>query len=97
MLFRSLEAIGPEQSDGLISITAYSTQAEAVIIEISNNGPVIPQEMMEHIFVPFFTTKEQGSGIGLSVSRQIMRLSGGNLTAKSDQGTGLTIFSLVFP
>ena len=50
------------------------------MIEISNNGPVIPPEVAEHIFIPFFTTKEGGSGIGLSISRQIMRLSGGSIT-----------------
>jgi len=57
---------------------------EEVLIEIKNNGPVIPPEIVEHIFIPFFTTKEGGSGIGLSISRQIMRLSGGSLTLLPD-------------
>lgn len=63
-----------------ISIRAYCNEAEAILIEISNNGPAIPSDIAEHIFIPFFTTKENGSGIGLSISRQIMRLSGGNLS-----------------
>lgn len=65
---------------GNIRIHAYCNEAEAVLIEISNNGPAIPQDIAEHIFIPFFTTKEGGSGIGLSISRQIMRLSGGNIS-----------------
>ena len=63
-----------------INIRAYCNEAEAVLIEISNNGPAIPPDIAGHIFIPFFTTKENGSGIGLSISRQIMRLSGGSLS-----------------
>lgn len=63
-----------------INIRAYCNEAEAVLIEISNNGPAIPPDIAEHIFIPFFTTKENGSGIGLSISRQIMRLSGGSIS-----------------
>ena len=67
-------------SEGIITLRAYCNESEAVLIEVSNNGPAIPPEMAEHIFIPFFTTKEGGSGIGLSISRQIMRLSGGSLS-----------------
>ena len=63
-----------------INIRAYCNEAEALLIEISNNGPAIPPDIAGHIFIPFFTTKENGSGIGLSISRQIMRLSGGSLS-----------------
>lgn len=72
------EADGKEE--GHIRIRAYCDDAEAVLIEVSNNGPAIPGDVAEHIFVPFFTTKEGGSGIGLSISRQIMRLSGGSIS-----------------
>lgn len=67
-------------SQGTITLRAYCNEAEAVLIEVANNGPAIPPEIAEHIFIPFFTTKEGGSGIGLSISRQIMRLSGGSLS-----------------
>lgn len=67
-------------SEGIITLRAYCNESEAVIIEVTNNGPAIPPEIAEHIFIPFFTTKEGGSGIGLSISRQIMRLSGGSLS-----------------
>lgn len=65
-----------------ISIHAWCDDTEAIFITVANNGPVIPADIAEHIFVPFFTTKEGGSGIGLSISRQIMRLSGGSLTLR---------------
>lgn len=64
---------------GEIHLRAYCNADEAVVIEVSNNGPLIPTETATHIFIPFFSTKPQGSGIGLSISRQIMRLSGGHL------------------
>ena len=79
LLKNAIQAIG-DQPDGCISIHACCNEAEEVIIEVKNNGPAIPPEVAEHIFIPFFTTKEGGSGIGLSISRQIMRLSGGSIT-----------------
>lgn len=65
----------------------------AVTIEISNNGPQIPPELKEQIFVPFFTTKENGSGIGLSLSKQIVLQMGGDifLTTGKDQQTTFSI------
>ncbi|MCK8492678.1 ATP-binding protein [Spirosoma sp. RP8] len=66
-----------------------------VIISVSDNGPGIEPEALEQIFIPFYTTKKTGSGIGLSLSRQIMQLHGGQLTATSTPGTGST-FNLVF-
>lgn len=97
LLKNGMQAIGGEQSDGLIELKAYCNPDESVIIEVSNNGPTIPPEEAEHIFVPFFTTKEGGSGIGLSISRQIMRLSGGSISLKSSPITKQTSFILTFP
>jgi len=65
-----------------------------VIIKVSDNGPGIADESIEQIFVPFFTTKRDGSGIGLSLSRQIMTAHGGDIAVTSDAG-GTTV-SLVF-
>ena len=79
LLTNALQALGT-QANGRISIRACCGEDEAVVIEVSDNGPAIPPDVARHIFVPFFTTKENGSGIGLSISRQIMRLSGGSLT-----------------
>jgi signal transduction histidine kinase len=59
-----------------------------VAIEVADNGSGISEETMEKIFVPFFTTKERGSGIGLSLSRQIVRMHGGTITCRSKEGEG---------
>lgn len=93
----AMQAIGSKMANGEIDIFAHCDANEAVIIDISNNGPLIPAEEADHIFVPFFTTKEGGSGIGLSISRQIMRLSGGSITLKSDHERRKTTFTLTFP
>lgn len=77
---QAIESNPASNNEGSIRIHTYCNEAEAVLIEISNNGPTIPADIAEHIFIPFFTTKEGGSGIGLSISRQIMRLSGGNIS-----------------
>lgn len=79
LLKNAIQAIGT-QAGGKIEISARCNDSEEVLIEIKNNGPAIPSEIADHIFIPFFTTKEGGSGIGLSISRQIMRLSGGSIT-----------------
>ena len=86
-----------ENNSGLISIKASCNESESIIIEISNNGSPIPEEEAAHIFIPFFTTKEKGSGVGLSIARQIMRLSGGSITLKKASLTGITTFVLTFP
>lgn len=96
LLKNAMQAIGGERSDGVVEINAFVNDQEAVIIEVSNNGPVIPPEEVEHIFVPFFTTKEGGSGVGLSVSRQIMRLSGGSISLKTGGNVKGTTFVLTF-
>lgn len=83
LLKNAIQAIN-DQPEGRIDILAYCNESEEIWIEIKNNGPAIPPEIAEHIFIPFFTTKEGGSGIGLSISRQIMRLSGGSLALLPD-------------
>lgn len=84
LLKNALQAIHSVQTEkspaGNIRIHAYCTEEESIIIEVSNDGPPISTEVAAHIFIPFFTTKEGGSGIGLSLSRQIMRISGGTLS-----------------
>ncbi|MBL3657366.1 sensor histidine kinase [Fulvivirga sediminis] len=65
-----------------IHIMTYLHKGQATI-QINDNGPGIPQEELDNIFIPFFTTKKEGSGIGLSLSRQIMRAHKGNIEAMS--------------
>lgn len=97
LLKNAIQAIGPDHPDGQIMVRASCNSNESIVIEISNNGPAIPPEEAEHIFTPFFTTKEGGSGIGLSVARQIMRLSGGSISLKSNASNHRTTFVLLFP
>lgn len=87
------EAIGQH---GHIYLHAWSDAQEHVIIDVSNDGPLIPDDIAAHIFVPFFTTKKDGSGIGLSISRQIMRVSNGTLNLINDERHRLTTFRLTF-
>jgi signal transduction histidine kinase len=67
----------------VISLSAFIGERGRVTLEVTDNGPGIPKEVQEKIFVPFFTTKPNGSGIGLSLSRQIMRLHGGIILVNS--------------
>jgi nitrogen fixation/metabolism regulation signal transduction histidine kinase len=71
-----------------------SAKDHKIRIDIGNNGQPIPPDIVPHIFIPFFTTKESGTGIGLSLSRYIMRLHGGNL--KHYTLNEWTVFSLIF-
>jgi signal transduction histidine kinase len=67
-----------------------------VSIEIYNSGPAIPPEVLEKIFVPFYSTKPEGSGIGLSLSRQIVSNHGGQIAVESEEGKGTT-FKVLLP
>ena len=64
-------------------------------IEIADNGDGITEEILENIFVPFFSTRKSGTGIGLSISRQIMKLHKGTIAARSQPGVE-TVFTLIF-
>jgi two-component system, NtrC family, nitrogen regulation sensor histidine kinase NtrY len=79
-----------------IKIQAYRDSSSKVLVEIADTGAGISDEAMKNIFIPFFTTKKTGSGIGLSFSRQVMRLHGGSITVQSKLGEGTT-FTLKFP
>lgn len=81
---------------GHIWLKAYTGENDTVVIDVINNGPMIPDDIATHIFVPFFTTKKDGSGIGLSISRQIMRVSNGFLSLITDRANHLTTFRLIF-
>jgi nitrogen fixation/metabolism regulation signal transduction histidine kinase len=77
-----------------IALAASLDERGRPVIQVRDNGPGIPPENLDKIFVPFYSTKEGGSGIGLSLSRQIMRLHGGSISAASKPGQ--TIFTLRF-
>ena len=95
LLKNAIEATGNTKLEEIdISINDNSSEGN-ISIAIANTGPLISEEVLPHIFVPFYTTKENGSGIGLSVARYIMRLHGGKLQhyVSKDQKT---VFVLTF-
>lgn len=81
-----------EQEHREITLKAYLTEKARPMIAIRDNGTGIDPEALEKIFIPFYTTKKTGSGIGLSLSRQIMRQHQGTLTVKSTVGKGTEFF-----
>jgi len=78
-----------------VSMIAYNNQNNRTTIEIADNGTGIKPDIIDKIFMPFFTSKKDGSGIGLSLSRQIMHLHKGSISVKSKQDEG-SIFTLTF-
>jgi nitrogen fixation/metabolism regulation signal transduction histidine kinase len=82
-------------ADCNITVTAKNGIDNCTEISVSDNGPGINKEEMEEIFIPFFTTKENGSGIGLSISKQIMGAHGGSLKVYSVPGKE-TVFCMRF-
>ncbi|UJP65026.1 sensor histidine kinase [Mongoliitalea daihaiensis] len=79
----------------VLTLDAFIDENGKIIIEISDSGKGIEEDALSKIFIPFFTTKKKGSGIGLSLSKQIIRRHKGNIQVKSDLGTGST-FKLIF-
>ncbi|MFC3880394.1 sensor histidine kinase [Algoriphagus namhaensis] len=78
-----------------IRLCAFIDEAGKIILEVKDSGKGIDEEALSKIFIPFFTTKKKGSGIGLSLSKQIMRRHKGNIQVKSIPGEGTT-FKLIF-
>lgn len=94
---RSADLQSAASKKTFIRLQAYANAQESIIIDVSNNAGLIPDEVASHIFIPFFTTKPEGSGIGLSLSRQIMRVSGGSLSLLQDKAQGITTFRIIIP
>ena len=94
---RSADLQSAASKKAFIHLHAYANVQESIIIDVSNNAGLIPEDVASHIFIPFFTTKPEGSGIGLSLSRQIMRVSGGSLSLYQDKAQGITTFRIIIP
>lgn len=94
---RSADLQSVASKKAFIRLQAYANAQESIIIDVSNNAGLIPEDVASHIFIPFFTTKPEGSGIGLSLSRQIMRVSGGSLSLHQDKAQGITTFRIIIP
>jgi len=94
LLLNAMDAL-EGSARGRMALRARVNRFAHPVIQVVDNGPGIPEDLQERIFIPFFTTKEEGSGIGLSLSRQIMRLHGGSLSVRSTPDVE-TVFTLRF-
>ena len=94
LLVNAIEAV-KEKENPQITLSAYVANNRKTVIKISDNGNGMPPEVMDKIFVPFFSTKKSGSGIGLSLCKQIMMLHKGTIQVQSVEGEG-TVFVLQF-
>jgi len=94
LLQNAIQAL-EDSEEKIITLSAFIDEAGKIIIEVSDTGKGIEEEALSKIFIPFFTTKKKGSGIGLSLSKQIMRRHKGNIQVRSTLGEGTT-FKLIF-
>jgi two-component system nitrogen regulation sensor histidine kinase NtrY len=83
------------RKNGIIQLTGFLNKRGHVTMQVIDNGPGILDDVLDKIFIPFFTTKQSGSGIGLSLSKQILRLHNGSITAHSVPDKE-TVFTLSF-
>ena len=85
---------GSPQRDSKVWIEAYTGDDDSVVIDVCDDAALIAPDVAQQVFVPFFTTKQGGSGIGLPLSRQIMRVSGGTLELVQDAEARKTVFRM---
>lgn len=90
------EASQNRDSDGMSVVVRLKELGAYAVIEVEDNGPGIPEDMMDRIFKPFFTTKTKGTGLGLSFVRRVFELHGGDVSCESKEGHG-TVFRLLLP
>jgi len=94
LLVNAIEAVKDKQHPRIV-LSAYLSATHKTVIKVADNGTGMPDELLEKIFIPFFSTKKSGSGIGLSLCKQIMMLHKGNINVQSKDGEG-TAFLLQF-
>ena len=94
LLVNAVEAV-KDREHPRITLSAETQQNNRTVVKVSDNGSGIPTELLDKIFIPFFSTRKTGSGIGLSLCKQIMLLHKGNIQVQSAEGVG-SAFLLVF-
>lgn len=94
-LLKNAEQALENAKDAKVTLSAILNKRGRIVIEVSDNGPGISDELAEKIFVPFFTTKRDGSGVGLALTRQVMIAHGGSVSLYQTEGGGAT-FNLTF-
>jgi two-component system nitrogen regulation sensor histidine kinase NtrY len=95
LIRNAIEALMGGSEPSIVLRALRNTQNE-ILVQVIDNGTGIPAEHLDSVFVPFFTTKRNGTGVGLSVSRQIVQLNGGLISVRSVPGDGC-VFTLKFP
>lgn len=94
LVVNAIEAV-KDNPEARIVLSASTSLKQKVLIKVADNGTGIPEDVMENIFIPFFSTRKTGSGIGLSLCKQIMMLHKGSIQVQSTFGEG-TVFTLQF-
>ena len=94
LIVNAIEAV-KEQPSPKIILSADANANKKVVLKVADNGTGMPEELLDKIFIPFFSTRKTGSGIGLSLCKQIVMLHKGNIKVQSAEGRG-TVFSLQF-
>jgi signal transduction histidine kinase len=94
LVVNAIEAV-KERPSAKIVLSAEQTLSKKIVIKVADNGAGMPEEVLDKIFIPFFSTKKQGSGIGLSLCKQIVMLHKGTIQVQSIEGQG-TAFSMQF-
>ena len=94
LLVNAMEAV-KDLPEPEITLSSYVSADSKIVIKVTDNGAGMPEEVQEKIFIPFFSTKKQGSGIGLSLCKQIVMLHRGTIQVQSEEGVG-TVFVLRF-
>jgi two-component system nitrogen regulation sensor histidine kinase NtrY len=95
LIRKAIEALAGKSVSRVVLCAAHNPQNE-VLLQVADNGPGISAEHLDSVFVPFFTTKRNGTGVGLSVSRQIVQLNRGVISVRSLPGDGC-VFTMKFP
>jgi signal transduction histidine kinase len=90
-LVRNAVEAFPAGREGRIEVSSLQGPSDSVLIQVKDNGEGISPEILDQVFIPFFTTKEKGSGIGLSLSRRIINLHGGSVQMISEPGKGTRV------
>ena len=94
LVVNAIEAVKDKEEPRIV-LSAFISSNRKIVIKVADNGHGMAEELMDKIFIPFFSTKKSGSGIGLSLCKQIMMLHKGNITVQSKEGEG-TAFQLQF-
>jgi len=91
LMLNGIEAMQDTKTEGQLTIKSAMAEGGQLLISVSDTGVGLPREQADQIFNAFFSTKTQGTGMGLSISRSIVESHGGRIWATSNSGRGSTL------